>query len=170
MNAIADTTVMPCPPRRFRGFVLPSAIFLLVILAGLAAFMVTISQTMSTTSVQDVRGARAYQAARSGVEWGLYQVFDPTNSTVVAPGNPSWPNMPNCAAGTFAVEEFSVNVACTSYDYYESGSTRRIRVYQLVATASTGTVGTMGFIERQTEARVSKCRTEDGVPPKYECP
>ena len=38
------------------GFVLPSAIFLLVILAGLAAFLVHISTTQSITSAQDIQG------------------------------------------------------------------------------------------------------------------
>ena len=36
------------------GFALPSAIFLLVILAALAAFLVNISMTQNVTSAQDV--------------------------------------------------------------------------------------------------------------------
>ena len=47
------------------GFVLPSAIFLLVILAALAAFLVRIATTQSITSAQDVQGARAYQAEQA---------------------------------------------------------------------------------------------------------
>ena len=58
----------------YKRQVLPSAIFLLVILAGLAAFLVHISTTQSITSAQDIQGARAYHAARAGVDWGLYQV------------------------------------------------------------------------------------------------
>ena len=43
--------------QRFRrsGFALPSAIFLLVILAALAAFMVNIATTQHITSAQDVQ-------------------------------------------------------------------------------------------------------------------
>ena len=158
------------------GFVLPSAIFLLVILAALAAFLVNISTTQHTTSAQDVQGTRALHAARAGIEWGLYQVMDPINASVaamVAPygtGAAAWPNMPACAAGTFAIEGFNVTVACTPYDYTERGNNNRLRVYHLVATASLGAVGATNSIERQVSATVSKCRALDGAAPDYACP
>ena len=154
------------------GFALPSAIFLLVILAGLAAFMVTFSSTQSITSAQDVQGARAYHAARSGTEWGLYKVLDPTNATVVAPGAATWPNMPACPDATvLPIEGFNVTVSCSSSDYTEAGTTRSIRVFHLRSTASVGVVGTLGFVERRVEIAVSKCRALDGAPADYyACP
>ena len=158
------------------GFVLPSAIFLIAILASLAAFLVTISTTQSTTSAQDVQGARAYHAARAGIEWGLYRVLDPANATVVAmvvpygTGAQAWPNMPPCVAGDLVIEGFSVSVTCDAQDYSEAGLNRRIRVFSLTSTASVGVVGTTGFVERQVLATVSKCRALDGTAPGYECP
>ncbi len=153
------------------GFVLPSAIFLLVILAALAAFMVMISTTQSATSAQDVQGARAYHAARAGLEWGLYQVLDPTNATVVPPAAPAWPNMPGCPAATvLTVEGFGVAVNCVSSDYSEAGLNRRIRVFRLVSTASLGVVGTAPYIEREVAVTASKCRALDGAAPDYACP
>ena len=158
------------------GFVLPSAIFLLVILAALAAYLVNISTTQHTTSAQDVQGTRALHAARAGIEWGLFQVMDPANATVAAmvppygTGAAAWPNMPACAAGAFTIEGFNVSVTCTPYDYTERGNNNRIRIYQLVATASIGTVGTTHYVERQVTATVSKCRALDGVVPDYACP
>ncbi len=158
--------------RRFRstGFALPSAIFLLVVLAALAAFLVNISMTQHATSTQDVQGARAYQAARAGIEWGLYRVLDPTNAGVVPPGNAAWPAMPACASGNMTIEGFNVNVQCTSNDYTEAGPNRQIRVYRLVATASAGVFGTQSYVEREVEVTVSKCRATDGSAPGYECP
>ena len=160
------------------GFALPSAIFLLVILAGLAAFMVTFSTTQSITSAQDVQGARAYHAARSGTEWGLYRVLDPTNSTVNAmvppygTGTFAWPNLPSCPADTaMTIEGFDVAVRCTSNDYTEAGTTRSIRVFFLRSTASVGVVGSLGFVERRVEVAVSKCRALDGAAADYyACP
>ena len=160
------------------GFALPSAIFLLVILAGLAAFMVNFSSTQSITSAQDVQGSRAYQAARSGTEWGLYKVLDPTNATVtamVAPygtGTFAWPNMPACpATAVLAIEGFNVTVNCSSSDYTEAGTTRSIRVFYLRSTASVGVVGTLGFVERRVEVVASKCRALDGAATDYyACP
>ena len=153
-----------------RGFVLPSAIFLLVILAALAAFLVRISTTQSITSAQDVQGARAYQAARAGVEWGLYQVLDPTNATVVAPSNAAWPKLPGCATGSIVIEGFTVDVNCAASDYSEAGLSRRIRVYRLTANAHSGTLGTLSRIERELAVTVSKCRAVDGAAPDYACP
>ena len=158
------------------GFALPSAIFLLVILASLAAFLVNISMTQSVTSTQDVQGARAYQAARAGVEWGLYRVLDPLNVTAVPPGDPAWPNLKDCTdaspPGPLLIEGFTVVLRCLAYPgYAEAGLNRRITVYVLAATASAGGApGAANYIERRVEVTVSKCRATDGVAPGYECP
>lgn len=158
------------------GFVLPSAIFLLVILVGLAAFLVNISSTQHITSAQDMQGARAYQAARAGIEWGLYRALDPTNATVVAMvppfgvGAQPWPNMPECPAGNLVIEGFNVAVGCGFNDYQEAGNTRSIRVYRLVANARQGVVGSATYVEREVAVTVSKCRTLDGALPDFECP
>jgi MSHA biogenesis protein MshP len=55
------------------GFSLISAIFLLVVLAGLGVAMVTISTVQHHETALDVQGVRAYQAAKAGIEWGVYQ-------------------------------------------------------------------------------------------------
>jgi MSHA biogenesis protein MshP len=59
--------------RRSAGVGLVSAIFLLVVLAGLALAMVSIAGAQHAASALDVQGARAYQAARAGIEWSLFQ-------------------------------------------------------------------------------------------------
>jgi len=53
-------------PRTETGFVLPTAIFLLVVLAALATYMVSLSRTSHLSSALDVQGTRAYLAARAG--------------------------------------------------------------------------------------------------------
>jgi MSHA biogenesis protein MshP len=58
-----------------RGFTMVSAVFLLVVLAGLGAAIANISFMQHTSSLLDVQGSRAYQAARAGVEWGLHQAL-----------------------------------------------------------------------------------------------
>jgi MSHA biogenesis protein MshP len=59
--------------RRSAGVGLVTAIFLLVVLAGLGVAMVTVFTAQQNISSLDVQGARAYQAARAGIEWGLFQ-------------------------------------------------------------------------------------------------
>lgn len=165
---------------RQSGLSLVTAIFLLVILASLGAFIVRVSTTQHMTSALDVQGSRAYHAARAGVEWGLYQILDPANTTVqqmVPPygtGTQAWPNLPACPSSTtMTIEGFSVQVNCVRYPgsgvYNEAGTDRSITVYELTSTASTGVAGGIGFVERQVAATVSKCRALYGAPPGYAC-
>ena len=70
-----------CRARRMRGFSLVTAIFLLVVLAGLAVAMVSIATVQHTESAMDVQGVRAEQAARAGLEWGLRQQLIPGGRT-----------------------------------------------------------------------------------------
>lgn len=59
--------------KRQAGVGLVTAIFLLVVIAGLAAALVTIFTAQQTGSQLDQQGSRAYQAARTGIEWGLFR-------------------------------------------------------------------------------------------------
>ncbi len=68
----------PFQPRRMlraAGVGLVTAVFLLVVLAGLGLVAVSVATSQRATSTMDEQGARAYQAARAGVEWGAYQVL-----------------------------------------------------------------------------------------------
>ncbi len=56
-----------------RGFTAISAIVILVVLVALGAFIVNVSTNQQIGSALDVQGVRAYEAARAGIEWGLYQ-------------------------------------------------------------------------------------------------
>jgi MSHA biogenesis protein MshP len=58
---------------RQSGVGLVTAIFLLVVLAGLGVAMVGLYTSQQASANLDLQGARAYQAARAGIEWGLYQ-------------------------------------------------------------------------------------------------
>ncbi|HAV34821.1 MAG TPA: agglutinin biogenesis protein MshP [Massilia sp.] len=64
---------IPSHARRGAGAGLVTAIFLLVVLAGLAVALVAIFGAQRQSAALDEQGARAYQAARAGIEWGLFQ-------------------------------------------------------------------------------------------------
>jgi len=59
--------------QREAGAGLVTAIFLLVVLAGLATALVSVFSTQRQSAALDEQGARAYQAARAGVEWAIYR-------------------------------------------------------------------------------------------------
>lgn len=89
---------------REAGVGLVTAIFLLVVLAGLAVAMVSVYTAQQASSNLDLQGARAYQAARAGLEWGLFQ--DLRNNTCNARSSFALP------AGT-SLSGFTVVVSCT---------------------------------------------------------
>lgn len=112
------------------GLSLITAIFLVVVLSGLAGVVVNLFISQQTSSAQDVLGVRAYQAARAGIEWGLYQQL--RNDSCVASKLVGMP------AGT-TLSNFSVTVTCSRLaDPGPSGITR-IGVASIV-TAAVATV------------------------------
>jgi MSHA biogenesis protein MshP len=63
----------PLHRARSAGVGLVTAIFLLVVLSGLGVAMVSLYTTQQAGADLDLAGARAYQAARAGIEFGLFQ-------------------------------------------------------------------------------------------------
>lgn len=60
--------------RRSRGVSIVTAIFLLVVLAGIGAAVVTLSTAQHSSASYDLLGVRAYEAARTGIDYGLYDL------------------------------------------------------------------------------------------------
>ena len=60
---------------RQRGFGLVAALFLILVIAGVIAAMARLAATQHSTSSLALQQARAYQAARAGLEWGMYRVL-----------------------------------------------------------------------------------------------
>ncbi len=138
-----------------QGFSLVTAIFLLVVIAALGVFAVTLSTTQQQSAAMDVMGTRAYHAARAGIEWGAYQVLPNSavaggfaascsggaTSQVLAP-------LPNTLAG------FSVNVQCAGTAHSEASAT--VTIYQLTSTATQGTVATPDYVERRMQVTIAQ--------------
>ena len=122
-----------------RGFSLPTAIFLLVILALLGAFMVSLSTTQNITSAQDVLGSRAYRAARSGIEWALFNLKPATACPA--------------ASTALTIDGLSVTVACSVTTHDEGGTTRYLFLVTSTAVAG-GAIGSLGRVERMVSTFV----------------
>ena len=151
--------------REPRGFSLISAIFLLVILSALGAFMVSMSTMQQSTSVLDLQGSRAYQGARAGIEWGAYQVLTPENTNPAAGGSvqyvcPAVPSRMPALGGSLS--GFAVSLTCVSNAYAESGNV--LTAYQLTATATYGVMPSADYVERVVTARLVTCRTTANGP------
>lgn len=90
---------------RDAGVGIVTAIFLLVVLAALGAAMVGVFNAQVVSSSVDLQGARAYQAARAGLEWGIFQQL--RNGSCAASSKFNLP------AGT-TLAPFTVVVRCTA--------------------------------------------------------
>lgn len=136
-----------------RGFALISALFLLVVLAALGVFMVSISSTAHYTALYALQSAKAYYAARSGIEWGAYEELTAAASacsstpTTITPGS--------------TLSGFSVDVTCQTYPsptttYSESQLSTPYNVYVITATAHTTIAfGSPGYASRRIRVTIT---------------
>ena len=96
--------------RKSGGVALVTAIFLLVVLAGLAVAVVSLTTAQQSSALQDEQGARAYQAARAGMEWALFVSLQPDGALA---GNPlGCPSSVNFSLPAATLSAFTVTVSC----------------------------------------------------------
>jgi MSHA biogenesis protein MshP len=130
--------------RAHSGFAIMSAVFLVVVLSLLGAMIVSLSTTQQIGAARDLLGSRAYFAARAGIDWGVYQALQAGSCAASS----ALPALSGSAAG------FNVNVACSASGPFNEAGTN-VTVYQITATATTGTLGAHDHAERQLQAVVS---------------
>ncbi len=146
---------------RARGVSLLTAVFLLVVLAGLSAAIVGVFTTQQSGAVLDVMGVRADQAARSGLDWGLYRQLRqpaPAGSTnlCVIPAPVTFP-----LPADSALANFSVTVSCTGPSTNVAGNTTNRWTITAVACNKPGPAGCPNaspdpdYVQRRVEAQLN---------------
>lgn len=103
----------PRMTRKSGGVALVTAIFLLVVLSGLAVAVVSLTTSQQSSATQDEQSARAYQAARAGIEWALFVSLRP-------PGGVNPLGCPRAQANGYSfalpaqsLSAFTVTVTCS---------------------------------------------------------
>lgn len=135
-------TPQPAFPARQRGFALVAAIFLLVVLALLGIYIVKISGVQHQTVNVALLGARAFEAARTGIEWGAFQALDAASCTTTT-----------LNLTEDGLDGFDVDVTCTASTYSETGNTYNMYVIDVEARA--GNYGTPDYVSRRMQAIVT---------------
>src|SRR3954462_2501946 len=140
-------------PESTTGFAIPSAIFLIVLLAILGAMVVTVSGLQHTSSARDVVGARALRAARAGIECGAYQVLQQPAAlgAGVCPASPTAIAMP---AGT-DLTGLTVSVTCALTNADEG------------SRSAAGGNGLEFYLIRATACNQPACPNETNPGPAY---
>ena len=128
---------------RQSGFTLVAAVFLLVVVAGLIVYVTNIRVVQQTTLLYGVQGARAMQAARSGIEWGIYESI--VGGSCAASSNFTLPDA--------ELDDFNIEVQCASSVHTEGVTP--VTIYRLTAIASAGVYGTLDYVQRRIQATVS---------------
>lgn len=139
---------------REAGFSLVMAVFLIVVLAGLAAFAVQIAMTQYAASDAELLKARAQAAADAGIEWGANLTLRAAPAICAAA-----PVSKSFTLTQGALKGFVVTVACTPTQHQiysvSTGTWQTYTVFTLASTASSGTYGGPDYVARSVSRNVT---------------
>lgn len=155
----------PWPARRHRrparGLGAIAVVLLLVMLSAMAAAVLRLSVQSNTAMQQDLQATRAAAAARSGLDWALWQVLKGGWGTACATAATSQ------TLDLSALSGVRVSISCSAivYDEGESspGVSQQRTFYTLEAVACNGTAASCpdntaatraGYVERKSQATV----------------
>ena len=157
--------------RSISGFALPSAIFLLVILSALGAFILNVSSSQQLGMALDIRGERAWQAANAGMEWVRYRLAKSAADNPLDPGcpaNTTWDTSTYSIgfAGSATLGDFLATVECRRVSAAgDNVQGVRTWVFEVRVTACAPAAGVVlrcpgvptvgGYAERQLQGLVS---------------
>lgn len=133
------------------------AVFLIVTLAAVGVYLVTVSTGQVEAGVQDEQGARAYQAARAGIDWGAYQLLR----------NPGGAFATSCAGGSASqalvlpggLTGFHAEVGCAQVGSETEGATS-LEVFRITVTGCNRSPCGSGldatYVERQLQLTLTQ--------------
>lgn len=111
--------------RHQRGFSAILMIGLIVLVAGMLSYAVTVTSATGDSTAREIAAARVAQAAQSGLEWGQFRVRPGAAPVCAANSNITIP----LSSGNIAV-----TVRCTANGPYTEAAATVMR-YQFTATA-----------------------------------
>lgn len=128
------------PERNEAGFGLVAAMFLIIIVALVIAAMARLAVTQNATTSLAIQQARAYQAARAGIEYGIVRVLAGQG----------------CAS--FALDGFQVAVTCTPSAAVDITEEDRLAVqfFSITARAEHGQPGNPDYAYREITSVVER--------------
>jgi MSHA biogenesis protein MshP len=129
--------------RRQRGMTIMVAIFLIVVIASLAAFAVTAGTATRESTNLGLQADRALDAARAGTEWGAYRALVQNACVASTPFN----------LGEAALRGFRVTVRCVRTNHTEGATT--YAVWDIQSFAQWSNFGAADYASRTVSVRVS---------------
>lgn len=122
------------------GMMLFVAIFILVILGLISTYVVSIGTMTQHIEQFATQGVRAFFAARTGLEWGVFQIV---NNPLVCPPDTTL----NLTQGS--VNNFNVRVTCSVVNYTEGAN--NFNLFTITSFAERGTFGDTDYVSRRMQ-------------------
>lgn len=129
--------------RRQRGMSMVVAIFLIVVIASLAAFAVTAGTATRESANLGLQADRALDAARAGTEWGAYRALVQNSCVASTPFNLT----------QAALRGFRVTVRCVRTNHTEGAT--MYAVWDIESFAQWSNFGAADYASRTVSVRVS---------------
>lgn len=121
-----------------RGITLVGAIFVLIIVALLGQYLINITGVQRQTSTLTLQSARAYQAARAGIEWGIDRVVNSASCVGTTELNPR-------------IGNFTTTVLCNTVGTYNEDGIE-VTIFRITAESEYGDYGDIDYVSRELEA------------------
>lgn len=134
------------------GFSLIAAIFLIVVVASLGVFMVTIGSVQQQTSTFSILSTRALFAADSGIQWAIRRITQNAAAGVNCPAAPATGQV-NFIIGSGAISGYNVVITCNVQNFDEGPD--NYNVYNLASLASNGVFGSPDYHSRNIRASIT---------------
>lgn len=128
---------------RQQGFSLVMAIFILVVVGLLGGYMLRLSGVQQNTFNHSLQGARAYQAAHAGIEWGIGRISNGGICTDVSA---------QTTMSFTGLNGFSVRMSCSRQTYSEADQS--LTVYRIGALSQFGSYSSSDYVARQLEVTI----------------
>lgn len=109
------------------------ALFMIVSLAAIGVYLLTVSTGQLEAGIQDEQGARAYQAARTGLDWAAYQLIQNPTPPVFATGCSGGATTTQTLTLPQGVLVFYAEISCTRVGNETEGAAT-VRVYRITST------------------------------------
>jgi len=131
--------------RRQRGISVIAALFIVLVLAALGAWLVTVTGAQAVSTLHGELGARARYGAHAGLEWALHAIVNAGGAGLdCGPGTTSF------TLGAGALAGFDVSVECSVQPVTEGA-----RTYQLYQLRSSASIGAPGELDRASRSLIA---------------
>ena len=125
-------------PTAVRGFSLITTLFLLVVVSGLASYLVNLSVAQQYSTALTVSALRGRHAALSGLEWVAYRINHVSSSCPAVPSS-------------LAIEGFSVTLTDCSQSVVTEGLSS-YNLFDVTVSAERGAFGDADYVNHAIRA------------------